>query len=178
MLIKQDDPALLGGKMNVIDNGDQTMKKNRHRKLGIVCFVLYLVLLTYFLFFAEEMGRSPGNRQGYTYNLVLFKEIKRFWMYRRTLGFRAVFLNLVGNMLAFMPFGFCIPEIWDEVNQWYTVTFLGFIFSLCIETTQLVCRVGSFDVDDLLLNTIGALAGFVAFTLAKGVWNKYRGTDR
>lgn len=164
--------------MKVIDNGDQTMKKNRHRKLGIVCFVLYLVLLTYFLFFAEEMGRSPGNRQGYTYNLVLFKEIKRFWMYRRTLGIRAVFLNLVGNMLAFMPFGFCIPEIWDEVNQWYTVTFLGFIFSLCIETTQLVCRVGSFDVDDLLLNTIGALAGFVAFTLAKGVWNKYRGTDR
>ena len=153
--------------MKVIDNGDQTMKKNRHRKLGIVCFVLYLVLLTYFLFFAEEMGRSPGNRQGYTYNLVLFKEIKRFWMYRRTLGFRAVFLNLVGNMLAFMPFGFCIP-----------VTFLGLIFSLCIETTQLVCRVGSFDVDDLLLNTIGALAGFVAFTLAKGVWNKYRGTDR
>lgn len=154
------------------------MKKNRHRKLGLVLFVLYLVLLTYFLFFAEEMGRSPGNRQEYTYNLVLFKEIIRFWTYRKTLGWRAVLLNLAGNMVAFMPFGFFLPEIWDQVNHWYTITLLGFVFSLCIETTQLVCRVGSFDVDDLLLNTVGALAGYAAFCLAKGVWNKFRGTDR
>lgn len=154
------------------------MKKNRHRKLGLVLFVLYLVLLTYFLFFAEEMGRSPGGRREYTYNLVIFKEIIRFWTYRKTLGYRAVLLNLAGNMVAFMPFGFFLPEIWDQVNHWYTITLLGLVFSLCIETTQLVCRVGSFDVDDLFLNTVGALAGYVAFCLAKGVWNRYRGTDR
>lgn len=35
------------------------MKKHRHRILGAVLFVLYLVLLTYFLFFAEEMGAAP-----------------------------------------------------------------------------------------------------------------------
>ena len=82
------------------------MKKHRHRILGAVLFVLYLVLLTYFLFFAEEMGRSPDARAEYSYNLTLFKEIRRFLLYRNILGWRAVFLNIFGNVLAFMPFGF------------------------------------------------------------------------
>ena len=69
------------------------MKKHRHRILGAVFFVLYLVLLTYFLFFAEEMGRSPDARAEYSYNLTLFKEIRRFILYRDILGWRAVFLN-------------------------------------------------------------------------------------
>lgn len=55
------------------------MKKHRHRILGAVFFVLYLVLLTYFLFFAEEMGRSPDARAEYSYNLTLFKEIRRLF---------------------------------------------------------------------------------------------------
>ena len=38
------------------------MKKHRHRILGAVLFVLYLVLLTYFLFVSQEMGRSPDAR--------------------------------------------------------------------------------------------------------------------
>ena len=139
------------------------MKKNRHRKLGFLLFVLYLVLLTYFLFFAEEMGRSPDARAEYSYNLTLFKEIRRFIVYRHLLGYRAFLLNVVG--------------IWERMKRWYTVTVLGFVFSLCIETIQLVCRVGSFDVDDLLLNTIGALAGYLIFCMLKGVWDRYSGTD-
>ena len=154
------------------------MKKNRHRKLGFAFFCLYLVLLTYFLFFVEEMGRNPDVRAEYAYNLTLFKEIRRFIAYRDILGWRAVLLNIAGNMAAFVPFGFFLPEIWEQVNRWYTTTLLGFVFSLCIETVQLISRVGSFDVDDLLLNTAGALVGYVAFCLAKGVWKKYSGTDR
>ena len=58
------------------------LKHNRHRSLGFVLFVLYLILLTYFLFFAEEMGRSPEARSDYKYNLVLFRGIRRVIMYR------------------------------------------------------------------------------------------------
>ncbi|MBQ7795038.1 MAG: VanZ family protein [Lachnospiraceae bacterium] len=154
------------------------MKKNRHWKQGFVLLVLYLVLLTYFLFFAEEMGRRPDPQAGYSYNLILFKEIRRFIVHRGVLGYKAVALNIVGNVVAFMPFGFILPEVWDQLNRWYTITCLGFIFSLCIELAQLVSRVGSFDVDDLLLNTIGAMVGYFVFVLAKGVWNKYRGENR
>lgn len=154
------------------------MKKNRHRKLGFCLFVLYLVLLTYFLFFAEEMGRNPQVRAEYSYNLVLFKEIKRFLVYRELLGYRAVFLNIFGNLIAFMPFGFFLPVIWKKMEHWYTTTLLSFTFSLAIETTQLICRVGSFDVDDLLLNTIGGLCGYLVFCLGKGAWRMYHGANR
>ena len=43
---------------------------------------------------------------------------------------------------------------------------------------QLVLRVGSFDVDDLLLNTAGGLAGYLIFLLAGKVEKKYSGTNR
>lgn len=154
------------------------MKKTRHQKLGFVLFVLYLVLLTYFLFFAEEMGRSPDARSQYSYNLTLFKEIRRFIVYRHLLGYKAVLLNIAGNVVAFMPFGFFLPAIWRRMKRWYTTTLLSFTFSLCIETAQLILKVGSFDVDDLLLNTIGGLAGYLVYCMLKGVWVRYRGTDR
>ncbi len=153
------------------------MKKNRHRKHGFVLLVLYLVLLTYFLFFAEAMGRTPNAEGEYSYNLTLLKEIKRFIVHREILGYKAMVLNIVGNVVAFMPFGFILPEVWDQLNRWHTLTLLGFMFSLCIELAQLVCRVGSFDVDDLLLNTIGALIGYYAFVIAKGVWNRLHGEN-
>ncbi len=44
--------------------------------------------------------------EDYHYNLVLFREIKRFILYRNQLGTFAVFSNLFGNILIFMPYGF------------------------------------------------------------------------
>ena len=134
------------------------MKKNRHRKHAFVLLVLYLVLLTYYLFFAEVLGRTPDSHTEYSYNLVLFKEIRRF-------------------IVAFMPFGFILPEVWDQLNKWHIITIQGFLFSLGIEIAQMTARVGSFDVDDLLLNTIGVMIGYFVFIVAKGVWYSYNGEN-
>lgn len=139
------------------------MKRHRYRRTGFVLFVLYLAFLIYFLFFAESLGRSPDARAEYTYNLELFKEIRRFLTYRELLGTRAVFLNIFGNMIAFVPFGFFLPVIWRRMGHWHRVTLLSFLMSLLVETAQLVTRVGSFDVDDLLLNTVGGFAGYVCY---------------
>lgn len=154
------------------------MKKYRYRKAGAALFVLYLVLLTYFLFFAEEMGRSPEMRPEYTYNLVPFREIRRFLIYRDAVGAGAMFLNIFGNILAFVPFGFFLPVIWSRAERWYKTAFFSLTASFCIEIMQLVCRVGSFDVDDLLLNTVGSLAGYLIFRAAKRVGKRYCGTNR
>lgn len=153
-------------------------EKNRHRILGFLLFVLYLVLLIYFLFFAEAMGRSPEAREEYSYNLTLFKEIGRFYMHREILGYRALVINIFGNVLAFMPFGFFLPMIWKRTDHWYTTTILSFVMSLCVETVQLVSRVGSFDVDDLLLNTVGGLLGFLGYRLLRGVWKRHYAKNR
>ena len=69
-------------------------------------------------------------------------------------------INIVGNIAAFIPFGFFLPIISRRSRLWYNTVMFGFIWSLTLETLQLVFKVGSFDVDDMLLNTLGAAAGF------------------
>ena len=134
----------------------------KKQKMGWVLFIVYMAAVVYFMFFAESFDR-PDVRQEYHYNLILFKEIKRFIIYRDQLGMKAVFLNIVGNAVGFMPFGFFLPIVSRRSRRWYNTVLFGFSFSLAIEITQLVWKVGSFDVDDILLNTIGAALGFIVY---------------
>ena len=59
-----------------------------------------------------------------------------------------------------MPFGALIRWVVDRKMHWYQAVGYTFLFSLCVELLQLVAKVGVFDVDDLILNTLGGLAGF------------------
>ena len=133
------------------------------QKFGWVRFILYLIALTYFLFFAESFGRVPGAQTDYAYNLMPFREISRFIKYRGLLGFQAVLLNLAGNVLGFVPFGFFIPVVSRRGRIWRNAVLMGFGFSLCMELTQLIFKIGSFDVDDILLNTTGSILGYLAY---------------
>lgn len=45
----------------------------------------------------------------------------------------------------------------------------SFGVSLCVEVFQFFARVGSFDVDDLLLNTIGGMAGYILFVICNAI---------
>ena len=132
----------------------------RNQKLGWVLFIAYLALLVYFLIFSESLGRDASQRD-YAYNLELFKEIRRFYVYRKQLGMGAFLLNVFGNVTAFMPCGFFLPIVSRRSRKWYNTVLLGFLLSLSVETLQLVLRVGSFDVDDLLLNTLGGGLGYL-----------------
>lgn len=134
----------------------------KRQKLGWVLFLMYLCLLAYFMFFSESFGRTDTDR-GYAYNLVPLKEIMRYFRYYRTLGMPLFLINIVGNMVAFMPFGFFLPIISRRSRKWYNTVSFGLIFSLILETLQLIFKVGSFDVDDMLLNTVGAGLGFLVY---------------
>ena len=64
------------------------MKKKNKKLIKIVfkiIFFLYIVVLTYFLFFSERYGRVDTHTE-YRYNLVLFNELKRFITYRESIG--------------------------------------------------------------------------------------------
>lgn len=64
---------------------------------------------------------------------------------------------LLGNIIMFFPFGFFFVLLWRR-NSWPHVLLTGFLTTFCIETIQLF--VGrTFDIDDILLNTIGVLLG-------------------
>jgi glycopeptide antibiotics resistance protein len=124
-------------------------------------FILYLFFLFYFLFFSEKMGRLTGEQ--YRYNLVPFREIRRFIKYREIVGWKAFFVNIIGNIIAFVPFGMLVPRLSGRMKHWYLVTLLALEFSFAVEVVQLVLKLGCFDVDDLILNTVGGLIGYVIY---------------
>lgn len=148
--------------------------KKKIRMGTIVFLVLYLMVLAYVCFFSEAYGRTE-TQNIYRYNLVPFKEIMRFYTYRELVGIRAFVLNLFGNVLAFLPFGMMMPIISWRYRGFVKVTGLTFLLSLSIECIQLLTKVGSFDVDDLLLNTLGGIIGFCIFWIMNKIRRRWFG---
>ncbi len=148
------------------------MSKNSIKKLkmgGRALLVLYLACLIYFMFFSESYGRTEVYAE-YRYNLVLFQEIRRFLRHRDILGLPAVLINVVGNVVVFIPYGCGLPLLFERLSSFPRTVILSFATSLLAETMQLILRVGCFDVDDLLLNTIGGCIGYLAYLLIRRCW--------
>lgn len=148
------------------------MSRNSIKKLrwgGRVLLVLYLACLIYFMFFSESYGRTEVHTE-YHYNLVLFQEIRRFLRHRDILGLPAVLINIVGNVVVFIPYGLGLPLLFERLQSFFRVVILSFGTSLLAETMQLILRVGCFDVDDLLLNTVGGCIGYFVYLLFRRYW--------
>lgn len=74
-------------------------------------------------------------------------------------------VNLAANLLAFLPFGFLLPLAYSKTTGLWKTLVLSLGLILGIELFQLVTFLGSFDVDDILLNMVGALVGYGVFRL-------------
>ncbi|WP_088043284.1 VanZ family protein [Bacillus sp. EAC] len=127
------------------------------RKPILVGTIFYTILIIYFLFFAFNRldYRLDYSEYGYTFMLVpesvplSFPRLAFSWLYD------------LGNIAAFIPFGILIPLL-------YRVSFRKFISMfvlsiLFLETIQPLTYLGSFDVDDVISNTLGATIGFFAY---------------
>lgn len=134
------------------------------RKLPYVFFAIYMIVLMYFLLFSEGFGRTDPNAE-YRYNLVLFHEIKRFIMYYNIVGMKNMVINVIGNIVAFVPFGFFMAFLGNKRRGAIHVVLLSLELSLGVEVIQLLTKVGSYDVDDILLNTIGGAIGYIFYLL-------------
>lgn len=143
--------------------------------MGSVLFIIYVLLLIYFLFFSEAYGRVAEAEREYRYNLVPFVEIRRFWVYRDQLGLFALFTNIFGNVLGFVPLGCILPVICRKWRNGFLIILSGFGLSLCVETIQLITKVGCFDVDDMILNTLGAALGYFVFAVCDYLRRKHYG---
>lgn len=156
------------------------LDRKKQRIAAGILFILYFIVLFYFLFFAESFGRTYAQRE-YHYNLIPFREIKRFLCYADILGTRAVMLNIVGNIVAFIPFGFFLPVFSRRCKKAGFSVLYSFELSLFVEIIQLVTKVGSFDVDDMILNTLGGICGYVVYRIVQGLrikWRKRRAAER
>lgn len=110
-------------------------------------FVIYILIL-YGLLTNTEINNNGGM------NLVPFSEIFRY-----ELGSELFIFNVLGNILIFLPFGYFISNFIDAKKIW-PVIFVTLITSATVEFVQL--QIGrSFDIDDILLNVLGAICGFL-----------------
>lgn len=141
-------------------------KRDWIRILSRIAFCVYMIVLVYFLLLSDGFGRTV-RRNEFHYNLIPFVEIIRFIKYRNEIGLYSVMINLVGNVVAFIPFGALIRWVINRSVKWYVVVGYTLLFSLSVELLQLVAKVGSFDVDDLILNTLGGLLGYFVYYLLR-----------
>lgn len=119
-----------------------------YKELLYLISIIYIMCLFYVVTF-QDVSWSTSN-------FTLFKE-----MFRYEFGTKLFFHNVIGNMLMFIPFGFLI-SYFLKLEKPYSIIILSFITSVTIEVTQLLIgRV--FDIDDIILNVIGGLIGFLLF---------------
>lgn len=75
-------------------------------------------------------------------------------------------INLYGNILIFIPFGMFLMLLSNKSRMSFLgVGFRSLALSLSLECLEVLFLIGSFDVDDLILNVSGGLIGFCMFKL-------------
>ena len=150
-----------------------------------VLFGLYCALMLWLLFF--QSARIPDyhiasywQQVKSNLNLVPFHTVGNYLhilthraYYLEKWGFASMYtyqarqavINLGGNIGMFLPLGFLLPWVFVKLQKlWKTLIATVGIISL-VEIVQLFTLLGSCDVDDLILNVIGAAIGYAAWHL-------------
>ena len=72
-------------------------------------------------------------------------------------------INIIGNVAMFIPVGIVWPFCFQKLDRIWKTVLAGFLLSLFIEISQLLFYQRISDVDDLIMNTTGALIGALIY---------------
>ncbi len=129
-------------------------------------YLFILLSLSLLPIYISSYKISFGEIKG---NLKPFSLIIPQW--KNTLaGQPGAFRQFFGNIAVFVPAGVLMPFIFKKTQRFLWAALGGFLFTLCIETLQLILVLASmsyrkFDVDDLILNTLGAIIGYIIYRI-------------
>jgi glycopeptide antibiotics resistance protein len=149
-----------GGRAGVNSNQRQPGRPSGWVRVAALMYVAALAVVTLLpIRWNPRLARWPNN---YKPQLVPFDGI--------LFGFGssplATLAEAFGNVLVFAPFGFLLPLLVPAMRGWWRVLAAGAGVSLLIELYQIVWpSVRRADVNDLLMNALGALLGFAALQL-------------
>lgn len=149
----------------------QVSLPDRRHEFGVIVFVMFMTglasqtIIPPWGYAASGIGINMNAL--YRINLIPFQSLRIIWH---------IFLNggdpneqiilLFGNIGMFAVPGFLLPVLWRRFEKVKQTVLTCFLISLAIEITQLF--VGrSTDIDDLLLNTLGGLLGFLLYAILK-----------
>ena len=149
----------------------------------IIYFLIYNVIIFSLTLFDELYGRRGFSfinwnseilktYMKYSFNIVPFKTIKLFinGYTRGIVSFRAFYVNVIGNLVAFMPYGVFLPLLYKGMNKYKNFLTAMIFIVIIIELLQFATISGSCDIDDLMLNILGA--SIVYFMMKVKVINK------
>ena len=149
-------------------------------------FLLYIVIVIKLTFFKgvigtikyDKMPSLPLKFRVYAMQLVPFRTITSYFV--RDESFEThfkqlsssqkiefVIQNLLGNIILFIPLGILLPLLYRGIKSGTAISVIAFLGSLLIEACQLILNRGVFDVDDLILNTLGGLIGYGILVIVK-----------
>lgn len=148
--------------------------KKRVKSILIKCiFVIYILVLIKVIIFKYPYEHLKGIVeewspdvfwQGLSHsNFTFFKTIRMYIAYWGRIN---SFENLVGNVVIFIPYGLLLPLAWKKGNQLFSFVLSALVFILGVELIQMWTNFGAFDVDDILLNLLGALLGYFVYRIA------------
>src|SRR5215470_17709783 len=153
-----------------------------HQIQRIVLWVLLicclLVLTKYILF-----KRSPEYYKNYFAHQYSPKVVHDGWKHANLKPFSTIYLfykskrlreeykydNIGGNIVGFVPLGILLPALFSSLRSIWRVALTSFCISLLFETTQLLTGLGSFDVDDIILNTFGGILGYIVYVVLRKI---------
>ncbi|MEQ1676373.1 MAG: VanZ family protein [Chitinophagaceae bacterium] len=133
-------------------------------------------------YFTHQYQRKQVVKEGWkNANWKLFSTIRLYYYGRVSEELK--YKNLGGNIIGFIPLGILLPLLFSRLRKGWKTILAVFMISLLFESTQLYTGLGVFDVDDLLLNTIGGLAGYLLYFIGMNFFfshnlseNKYSAT--
>lgn len=146
------------------------------RKALWVLLVYYLAILSVLLFFGGlfHLDRVWGG----AVNLEPFYTIRRFFIHYRRTGSLSSLFNLLGNVVILIPLGVLLPVMFRPMRRvWLALPLLA---AVCagVEWLQWYSGLGIADVDDSILNFVGALAGWVVTRLCQLVYVWFKGAKK
>ena len=126
-----------------------------------LCFLAYVGAMVWLLF-----GQRWGEDFYRSVNVTPFVTIRLYWRLLHSESdylVRHAFVNLVGNVVMFIPLGFFQPWLFPKLRTWYKTLLSTIVWILLVEAVQYLTMLGSCDIDDLILNIFGAVIGY-------GIW--------
>ena len=126
------------------------------KAICLIVFSIYILVLLYITIFRFDFFYEERQL-----NLTLF--VNLITIYRNEGVGRFVWL-LVGNIAWFVPFGFLLPILSTRKNL-FAVVAGGFLLSLFIESIQFIFYKGVAELDDLILNVLGVVIGYIFYKM-------------
>ncbi|MNO28466.1 VanZ like family protein [compost metagenome] len=140
------------------------------KRLTRVVLTLYSATVIYWMFIG--FGREVHTGGTLQYNLVPFRTVSLYFNLDNGLPLISRLVNLLGNVVVFIPFGFLSPLAMTRPISWFRISLFAVPCILLLECLQMLLHVGSFDIDDLLLNMLGVWTGYGLFRVISFRSNK------